>query len=204
MKLVYWHGWGYDSTFFAPLRKILHDFDAICINEGYFGIKTIPDHIPETAVGIGHSQGFSRLAQKFPHLSGYVSLNGFTQFVQSPAFTNGVPKASLGAMIQQFQRYPEVVLQNFYERTGHFLPLGQSTRNDDLLRQQLVALRSLAITQPSAPTLAISGSNDLITPLALQKSCFPELHVIESANHALIYQYPKDCANLIRKFIQGL
>ncbi|MBW8309263.1 MAG: alpha/beta hydrolase [Candidatus Paracaedibacteraceae bacterium] len=204
MKLICWHGWGYDNTFFAPLLKILYDFDILCINEGYFGSPYLPDVMPEMAVGIGHSQGFSRLIQKFPTLAGYVSLNGFTQFMQSQNFPNGIPKASLGAMIQQYQRHPDIVLQNFYERTGHIHVVGNSQRNDELLRQNLTALRPLSIKLPPAPVLAIAGKDDLIAPLSLQRDCFSKLHIIENANHSLLPTHASECARLIRSFFKNI
>ncbi|WP_051908777.1 alpha/beta fold hydrolase [Candidatus Odyssella acanthamoebae] len=204
MKLICWHGWGYDNTFFAPLMKILTDVDIICVNEGYFGAPYIPPVANDVAIGIGHSQGFSRLIQTFPNLQGYVSLNGFTQFMRSQNFPNGTPKAMLGAMIQQYQRHPDVVLQTFYERTGHPHLGAPLHRNDELLRQNLTALRSLSIKLPEAPILAIAGTDDLITPVTLQQDCFSKLHLIENANHSLLPTHATVCATLIRSFIESI
>lgn len=204
MQLIYWHGWGYDSTVFAPLLKILAEFDAICISEGYFGETSIPQTIHSEAIGIGHSQGFSRLVQTFPHLKGYVSLNGYTQFLQSHSFANGIPKAVLGAMIQQFQRHPDKVLESFYRNCGYLPDYSALKRNDELLRQNLTALRSLSVPRPRAPVLAIAAAEDQIVPLKLQQDCFTQIQIIDQANHSLIPQHALPCASLIRRFIESL
>jgi pimeloyl-[acyl-carrier protein] methyl ester esterase len=204
MTIIYWHGWGYDSTFFAPLRKILSAFKEICVDEGYFGIPHVPKTLPDQSIGIGHSQGFSRLIHRFPNLLGYVSLSGFTQFMQGSTFPHGVPKPVLGAMIQHFQRDPDTVLKKFYHQVGLNPPLNQDFRNDELLRQNLVALRSLKISLPEAPLLAIAGSEDLITPPPLQQNCFPAVHVIEGAHHDLLSTHAEACATLIPQFIRTL
>lgn len=203
MKLIYWHGWGYDSTFFAPLRKILSSWQTICADEGYFGAPIFPSVSTEIAIGIGHSQGFSRLIQLHPNLTGYVSLNGFTQFMQSQNFVNGIPKPVIGAMIQQFQRKPDDVLGTFYDRAG-LNPSLSSNRNNPLLLQNLAALRSLKIGLPNKPILAIAGEADQIAPIALQQDCFTNLHIVKNANHCLIQTHAQECAHLIAHFIKRI
>lgn len=209
MKFIYWHGWGYDSTFFSPLTTILSDlseFNAIHVNEGYFGTPHIPLDInsPEQTIGIGHSQGFSRLIKTYPNLKAYISLNGFTQFMQSPDFPAGTPKSVLGAMIQQFQRHPQTVLETFYRKTGYVQKEWQFNRDDELLRQNLTALRSLKAKLPNAPILAIVSEQDLIAPKELQQLCFPDYHLIHGSGHSLVYSHGIECANLIVDFIKNL
>src|ERR1043166_8867926 len=81
--ILFVHGWGYDASFWDPLRKQLRDFPSAALDLGYFGAANLA--IPSgTRLLVGHSLGYLWLArqERLRDLP-LIGVNAFPRFLQA-------------------------------------------------------------------------------------------------------------------------
>lgn len=201
MKLLFFHGWGFDAGFWTGVIKNLQEYEASCDDRGYFGLAPVPTSLPsEPFVVIAHSFGTMRaLAALGGGCQGIVAINGFD------AFTPGVPVRVIERMISRFGQEPATVLADFRYRCGDestFGPLATIPLADDL---QIMRNASYSVSW-RMPVLSLQGEVDPLLPAAMRESVFASSAEVDRINHPagghlLPLSHPVWCANAIRAFI---
>ncbi|WP_232317265.1 alpha/beta fold hydrolase [Parasaccharibacter apium] len=206
MTLHFLHGWGYDASFWTPLRQHLPEFRHVCADAGYFGAATRPD-LPETPFwAVGHSAGAcSLLALEAPHCLGLISINGFARFTRDEDFPDGVPERILHRMIRQLDRQPRDVLHQFRQMCGETDPVLPTTLDHEALKTGLAALAGMD-HRPLLPRWegrlhSLHSPDDPLSPA--RNGLGPAANGISlPGGHLLPLTHPQDCAILLRRIIR--
>ena len=168
-----------------------------------------------TLVGIGHSFGLNRLLACGSALwDGLLSISGFLCLVAQADNPTGVPARVLQRMQKTFQRTPQAVLADFYQRCGVKDMMMADKMPESLLLQQLVALSSVdgrdvwhAYRKRGCPTVAVHARDDAIVPYAMAHAQFSDLqadyHEWENGGHFLPVTKPKECRRLVADFLRS-
>ncbi len=205
--LYFLHGWGYDASFWTPLRSHLSVFRHVCEDAGYFG-SAIQPPLPETPFwAVGHSAGAcSLLALNSPHCLGLVSINGFARFTSAEDFPEGVPERILQRMIRQLDRQPETVLHQFRQMCGETDPILPATLNHEALKAGLATLAAMD-HRPLLPrwTRRLHSLHSPDDPLAPARNGLgPNAASITlSGGHLLPLTHPQGCATLLTRIIRS-
>jgi len=204
------HGWGFDASFWAPMRACLDGIETIAWDLGYFGAPSYPP-LPSCrpVVAVGHSLGLLWLLHKRPVAwRTLVSMNGFPRFAAGDDFSVGVPTRVLDRMIGRFAESPDKVYIDFMIRCGVAAPRTQGL-DHQALAEGLKALRHwdgrsrMADLGPGG--LALAGRNDPIVPADLTENGFDGMTIRwHDAGHLLPMQAPKWCADHVRGICDGL
>lgn len=212
--IVLMHGWGLGP---ATWRDWLASFGGRpvgLLDAGYSGPVqlTVPAN-PDGWIGIGHSQGFARLAAMAVPWRALIGIGAFLHFCPAPGHPDGTPTDMLDAMLERLEADPADVLSRFRRRCGvkHAEMLPAPT-GDGLgrLRADLAALRGLDLpSTPACPTLLLHAADDRIAPVALAHEAagrIPGARLVElpSGGHALPVTRPADCLALVQEFLHGL
>jgi len=200
--LVLLHGWGYDASFWRPLRDRLgSEVETLAWDLGYFGEETLP--MPEReAVAIGHSFGALWFLHHRPFpWRGLVSINGFPRFAAAADFPDGVPMGQLKRLRAAVAGGKETALVGFRQLCGDTDPPPPAADLNRLL-DDLDHLRDWD-ERPSQPDLALCGEADKVVPPALSRAAFADecLHWHEGG-HLLPQQDPEWCADRIRAWLK--
>jgi len=208
MKLLFVHGWSFDSSIWDGLATRFAD---CCVSErGYFG-PAGETKLDEPFLAVTHSFGTMRfLADIAPACRGIVAINGFDRFTALGSFP-GVPTRTLDRMIARFGDAPEEVLTDFRQRCGCDAPLG-AIDNGRLL-DDLIALRDgdqrTAAAQSGLPILSLQGTRDPVLPLTMREAVFASTSQCDRlthghAGHLLPLEDAAYCANAISAFMERL
>ena len=198
--ILFAHGWGYDASFWNPLRKALN-MPSAALDLGYFGPAetTMPDGI---AFLVGHSLGFLWLARQvaLKHLP-LIGINAFPRFVEAEDYRPAVAPRVLERMRRRVLTDAPGVLAEFWQRAG--APGPNNSPNTAALAEGLDQLatwdeRKNLGTRTRSMRL-IAGEEDAIVPAAMTKMAFGNL-TIEwlPGGHVLPWTHPADIARLIR------
>lgn len=198
IEAIAYHGWGFDATLWQPWAAALHAAGVeVCLFErGYFGSPHQPrfSQNPSRKVILAHSYGLHLCPSEQLHQADLLLVfGGFSSFHPLSGRSRDRSKSILQIMIQQFEKTPNLVLQNFYQKC--FSPaevdqtwLGDSERfrvreaqiNSALLLQDLHRLdrsiQNLDNLPQTAHAIAFHGQCDRIVP-------FPDTP--EQATHLL-------------------
>jgi pimeloyl-ACP methyl ester carboxylesterase len=234
MKLgfIFIHGWGYDDYFWSELKTHLPDYPTLFFSRPYFTsaarenaidlCKDISILSGRKWIIICHSYGLARLGASIHlqkdlihHIGGVVSISGFFKFVKDQEHLYGVEPAILRKMINKFESYPLVVLEEFHARCQFARSINIKI-HEIINTELLIDLKNLfmidvenVFSQFIKPTLIMSSSDDLIinneNSFILQRS-LPISYVAmrETGGHALGFNEAKWCSNKINYFIQGI
>jgi pimeloyl-[acyl-carrier protein] methyl ester esterase len=199
--LVALHGWGYDASFWQPLRDHLPEADMLAWDLGYFGEFSMP--APERdAFALGHSYGVLWFLQHRPFpWRGLVSINGFSRFAMAPDFPEGVPPAQLERLRDSVVEATLPALTGFRQRCGDLVPPPDMP---DLCRllASLDHLRDWDV-RPAQPDLALCGRTDKVVSAALSGAAFAgEIIHWHDGGHLLPQQDPEWCADQIRAWLK--
>lgn len=208
MKLLFVHGWGFDSSIWEGLVPRFPG--CVLAERGYFGAPAEP--VPEGAfLAVTHSFGTMRfLVAPPPGCLGIVAINGFDRFAATDDFP-GVPPRAVDRMIARFADAPEEVLADFRKRCGCHAPF--AAVDSDRLLEDLIALRDGDCRPQAArcglPILSLQGASDPILPPAMREAVFAssarcERRMHETGGHLLPLQDPATCANAISAFMEQL
>ena len=193
------HGWGFDASFWKPLRGALEDIESVAWDLGFLGR---PDYSPlpqgRPVVAVGHSFGLLWLLHERPiDWRAVVSINGFPRFARGPDFPDGVPSRILSRMISRFGDSPAAVHREFMTRCG-----ADGECHGDLAVSALSAgLSGMAEWDERGKRvdLVLAGRADPIAPVALTETAFAgqtiEWH---DGGHLLPLQAPEWCAQRLR------
>lgn len=202
--ILFVHGWGYDASFWDPLRRQLGDIPSTVIDLGYFGEANTS--IPEkTTVLVGHSLGYLWLArqEQLSHLP-LIGINAFPRFLEAKDYKPAVAPRVVERMRRHLEMDPPGVLAEFWKRAGapgpdrtpdpEALALGL----DDLVlwdeRESLAARRKR--------THLIAGESDAIVPPAMTSMAFKDFHFTWlPGGHALPWTHPVDIEVLFGFFL---
>lgn len=203
---VFCHGFGFDATFWNPLRPYFIGADTIYLDLGYFDNPCMLIHADDAVdfIGIGHSLGLMKLMSLGIKFKCLVGLHGFIHFLGFDQQLYRRRERELMHLIKQFTRSPEATLMAFYQRTG--VPWDLATRNAFNQTPLLKDLRSLAHPMQSNVQLLVLGSNDdKITPPELIEDNFSHhthvtIHILNHAQHGLGYLKPDVVYKKIRAF----
>lgn len=208
MKLVFVHGWGFDSTIWAGLAGGFSD--RAFLERGYFGAPAAP--LPEGEfIAVTHSFGTMRLLAALPAgCRGMVAVNGFDRFAATDGFP-GVATRILDRMIAQFGEEPERVVTEFLRHCGCEAFYGNFDRH--LLLEDLHMLRDGDCREQASgcglPILSLQGGQDPILPAAMRATVFTgaascERLTFDNGGHLLPLEETASCAQAITAFMERL
>ncbi|MCX5616914.1 biotin synthase [Bombella sp. TMW 2.2559] len=208
MTILYFqHGWGYDASFWTPLRNHLRDFQHVCGEAGYFGAEARSDLPQDPFWAVGHSAGAcSLLALDAPHCLGLISINGFARFTRTENFPEGVPERILHRMIRQLDRQPEPVLHQFRQMCGEADPALPATLDHDALKAGLSALAAMEhrplLSRWKGRLHSLHSPDDPLSP-ARNGLGLDAASISLPGGHLLPCTHPQDCAALLTRIIRN-
>lgn len=215
--VVLLHGWGLGPSTWDAWLPALGGAPVALLDAGYFGPPRLD--LPPGAdgwVGVGHSQGFARLAAMDIPWRGLVGLGAFLHFRPVPAHPAGTPPETLDAMLARLDENPPNgaadVLTRFRRRCGlkDFPVPALAQEGLDRLRADLAALRDLDLAAtPACPTLLLHAADDRIAPVELGREAAartPGARLVEldSGGHALPVTRADQCLPHVLEFVRGL
>ena len=209
-----YHGWGFDSTFWSPLKNRLPKHVLLKpADRGYFGGSFEPDFSEgiKTKALFLHSFGLHWCpAEKFNQVDLIVVFNGFDNFhpLKNPGKSRS--KKTLKLMEKQFRLVPKTVLNAFYENCFGYATVSNSNSNwmnKSLLAKDLSALHGSKIKlyqKTKAKWLIIDSHHDQIVPgkrgeefLNMLNS--PTYEVVEAGTHSLPFSNPLECIEILNR-----
>jgi pimeloyl-[acyl-carrier protein] methyl ester esterase len=201
------HGWGFDASFWDPLRAEMPDVEFVVADLGFRADRRLPPP-PPGAIAVGHSLGaLWLLRHRFPWRA-FVSINGFTRFSRTPGFLHGWPGKVLERMTAVLYDNPEQVHADFIRRCGLCRP------PDGILNVEPLAdgLRWLKdwderpALPRDVPLLALAGRLDAVVSPEMSLDCFPErdLRWCEDGGHLLPISHAPWCAERLRELMSRL
>ena len=197
--ILFVHGWGYDASFWDPLRKAL-GVPSAALDLGYFGLAetTMPDGV---SLLVGHSLGFLRLARQvaLKHVP-LIGINAFPRFVEGDDYKPAIAPRALNRMRRRVVTDPRGVLADFWQRAG--APGPHTSPNAAALAQGLDHLAAWDerenLARRASSVRLIASVEDAIVPAAMTKMAFKNF-TIEwlPGGHALPQTHPAELAKLI-------
>lgn len=206
MKLIFMHGWSFDSGFWTPLHEALGQPEAVFLECGYTG-KPVSLTLPDTPyLAITHSAGtLTCLARHDPLCRGLVAFNGFARFSQSKDYPQGIPPRILARMKSRLTRDPVGVITQFRQQFDPFIPC--ETPHTATLLAGLDSLidsdgRSAALER-WPEVICISGRNDPLVSPAMTEASFPHATRYErDGGHLLPLTDPAGCAAFVASTLE--
>ena len=209
---VFCHGFGFDATFWEPLRPYFSEMNTIYLDSGYFGAPLSlqnPDCEPTDFIGVGHSLGLMKLMSMSLNIDFkyFIGLHGFVNFLGFDEQLHRRRNRELMHLTRHFSHSPEATLLQFYQRTGVALDLSQKhTFNQIKLSNDLASLAHAVSIPKDVPMLILGSNDDKITPPELIEDNFSHLsqvtvHIINQAQHGLGHLKPDVVYDKIRFFL---
>ena len=198
--ILFAHGWGYDASFWGPLREALGGRPSAALDLGYFGAEdtVIPEGV---TLLVGHSLGFLWLARQraLQHLP-LIGINAFPRFLEGDDYKPAVAPRLLDRMRRRVAADPAAVLAEFWQRAG---ATGPSARPDEAALAE--GLDQLAawderenLARRASPVRLIAGTEDAIVPAAMTRMAFEHSTVDWlPGGHALSRTHPVELARLM-------
>lgn len=206
-SLLFVHGWGFDASFWNPLRAALGNPAGAAADLGYFGAPFVP-RLGGPVLVVTHSLGAMLvLVDPPPGCVGLVAINGFDRFGAGPGFP-GVPQRVIDRMHARFRTAPRDVVAEFRRRCGS--DAGFETPRTERLAEHLTLLRDGDARSRAAawalPLLVLEGEDDPILPPELRERAFAgapqrERRLRSGGGHALPLTSPDWCAGQVRKLL---
>lgn len=210
LEILAYHGWGFDSSFWEPISKILPTkIELKSANRGYTGKAFHPRFDADTKhrVVFTHSFGLhwcnSAVLSKADLL---VIFNGFGDFHPEEEKLRKISTKGLERMISGFEISPRSILEGFYRNcfnSEDHVPDIPTDYNSETLLEDLRQLRStrfpLIDLDFGSTMVALDGGQDkiLLSPRGEQITASHYhkkfVHVFEDEGHALPFTNPQDC-----------
>jgi len=220
LKFIFCHGWSTSSLFWKNLVFSLQAFCPIIWELGYFSKKNtklllpvFPDKTKTTWIGVGHSLGLIKLLKTDIPFQGFISLQGFTNFLGEDPSLKSIRKQELDIMLKNFQNNPLKTLSYFHKICGLDSLMQQvhiSDHNVHFLQNDLTKLYfSFNHLVKEKPILALGSLDDTVVPIKLIEDNFSSLKnskiiIHKKGKHGLGYFYPSWCAKQIKNFINTI
>jgi pimeloyl-[acyl-carrier protein] methyl ester esterase len=200
------HGWGFDASFWTPLRAELGDIPSTAWDLGFLGSSSrpaLPDGVP--VVAVGHSMGLLWLLHERPAAwRRLVSINGFSRFAKADGLPQGVAPRLLERMIVKLAETPGAVYADFMSRCGLAQPPTDGI-DAAALEWGLRALADWDCRGAAQVDLALAGRSDPVAPPALSEALFPPpLAQWHDGGHLLPLTDPVWCAQQLRTVVESL
>lgn len=199
---IFCHGFGFDKTFWDPLKPYFATQKTLYLDLGYFGAETYLVLEPEqfNYIGIGHSLGLMKLLSFNISMSHLIGLHGFIHFLGFDATLNQLRMREWLSLKKYFLRAPELTLKQFYQRVGVPFEIHKKTIQTIKLQQDLDALKQTFDLPGKVPTLILGAVDDPVVPPVLIEDNFSSQnhvtidilnqgqHGLGFLNSALVYQ----------------
>lgn len=209
MKLLFVHGWGFDSRVWDKTRAHLSGFEHDCVDFGFTKDMPVHEELPGTPyIAVGHSMGVMwALKNRNSHMKGLVSIGGFDCFFRH------VPPEVLTGFRQRFETDPESHMKRFWAQGLEEDLCSIDRLNLDRLSEGMNWLATWDAEKDahdfSGPILAIALKNDKIVPPAMSRAVWekiPNAKLVwhETGSHFLPSTEPEYCAEKIRGFAGDL
>jgi pimeloyl-[acyl-carrier protein] methyl ester esterase len=213
LRIVFVHGWGFDASFWAPLKAALSgDVDSFCVDLGFHGKPNLVlPNDGRRCVGIGHSLGVAWLLRhrRLGPLSALVSINGFARFTKAADFPFGMDPRLLRRMQVGFEKDPKTVYRDFMTLCGVSDPQVEDLKMEPL-GASLIDLMEVderaALATCEVPVLALAGDADALVSAPMSQQTFTDHKLVMKAGggHLLAHTEPQWCANHIDAFVKDL
>lgn len=206
MRLVFVHGWGFDSRVWDALAARLPAHDVARLDLGFLsGGRRDPLAIDAETVAIGHSLGVMWLLKTMTTAPrALVSINGFARF--SPP----VPRASLVAMRQGIESKPLAQMKQFWRHCS-IGPYAEAAALDaGRLAEGLDWLMdwdaSAELERLACPRLALAARDDKVVPAEMSAAQWGAgaLDWSEDGGHVLPLTRALWCAQRIGELLDRL
>lgn len=210
-KLVFVHGWGFNSHFWQPLISELAEHDCKTIDLGFIkGGETSWSNTNHPAIYVGHSLGVLWLleqwknSQETPAPHALISIAGFTNFSK---FTNN---KTLKLMHQGLAKNPAIQLNHFWRTAGEKTKCTPRAINQQQLDKGLSWLQNWNGTAKAAeltcPKLILATKADKIVPAPATQQQWPGQEIIwhQTASHIMPATDPTWTAKQIIQFLSRL
>jgi len=210
---IFCHGFGFDSTFWNPLKCFFSKQNILYMDLGYFAdtpnvIQSITRNLDDNThyIGVGHSLGLIKLLSlniPFTHLIG---LHGFIHFLGFDLRLHQTREREWMGLKRQFARSPELTLKRFYQMTGVSFDMSQNLIHRNTLQRDLDALNQSSILPPMVPTLILGAIDDSIVPPILIEDNFSShsqvtIEILNQGQHALGFLNPDLVYRCVMRFI---
>ena len=199
--ILFVHGWGYDASFWDPVRALLGATPSATLDLGYFGTAqtTLPG---KPTLLVGHSLGFQWLARQGAlKQMPLVGINAFPRFVEAEDYRPAVAARVLERMRRRVIVDTRDLLGEFWTRAGATGPDGAP--NTAALAEGLDHLaawderENLALR--ASPARLIAGKEDAIVPAAMTEMAFKGSKIAWlPGGHALPQTHAAEIARLIQ------
>ena len=199
MKLTFAHGWGFDASFWNPVREPI-DFPQEQIEFGFLGAS--PQLEITGDIAVGHSFGLLWLLSQNHPWKAVIAINSFTCFQQNPTFSQGIPKRILERMHTLLHKDPERCVKEFYTNIGAG-GLPQNTNPQQLL-WGLDLLSSLDCREYPSPIHALHSRDDPLISTPMAQACFDNIEYTETGGHLLPLSSPSICKDFIDNIVHQL
>lgn len=225
VEAVAYHGWGFDRSCWQSWKLMLEqigcEFQAF--DRGYFGRSAQPEfkNTVSKKILLAHSFGLHLCPISQLELAEIlIVFNGFIEFHPSSHPARKRSQTIVRQMIDQFEKNPQLVLDNFWRKC--YYPLAdypnfavqESKLNSDLLLADLNQLNQSMISIDllnSIPQIFIfQGSRDrIVSPMKGQEfladcSMNSQYFEILRAGHALPFTDLEECWSLLSPLLQPL
>lgn len=204
IHFVFCHGWGFDRTFLEPLYTRFSVYPMTIWDAGYFSERSMPApplNVP--LVGIGHSFGMMQLMNSGLSFHALIGLQSLIHFFGHQSAVAWIRKKAWQAMHFSFQKNPEWVLEQFYQRCETKAPLSfkQHTLNIQPLTDDLEKLTH-PTTLPNYPFLVLGTTGDKLAPPRLLQDNFGDnVRLLEASGHHLGHTHSEWVAREIFDFL---
>jgi len=213
LRIVFVHGWGFDASFWTPLKAALGvEGDHFCVDLGFHGQPNLVlPNDGRRCVGIGHSLGVAWLLRhsRLGPLSALVSINGFTRFTKAADCPFGMDPRILRRMQVGFEKNPKTVYRDFMTLCGVSAPQVEGLEIEPL-RASLDDLMEVderaTLAACEVPVLALAGDADALVSAPMSRQTFTDHKLVMKAGggHLLAYTDPQWCADHIDAFLKDL
>jgi pimeloyl-[acyl-carrier protein] methyl ester esterase len=216
---IFCHGFGFDSTFWNPLKIFFSKQNTLFIDLGYFSdtantIRTLNAILNEAReqhnhinyIGIGHSLGLMKLASSNIPFSHLIGLHGFINFFGFDNQLHSVREREWMSLKKHFLRSPESTLKQFYQRAGVAFDISQKTIKRTILQEDLEVLKQSMILPPMMPSLILGAVDDKIVPPVLIEDNFASnsqvtIEILNQGQHALGFACPELVCQHVMQFV---
>ncbi len=208
---IFCHGFGFDSSFWDPLKPYFENEQTFYCDLGYFGEKRFPTEIlidKFNYIAIGHSFGLIELLNLPIPWSCALGLHGFIYFLGYDLGLNQIRLKEWRALRTQLKRAPRPTLELFYQRVGvsnwpDLMSINQARLLVDLERLILPPMHALP-----KKIAFLTTRNDTIVPDCLVQdnlNVHPQiqLHHFHEGMHALGHLFPEDVNTWCRQFLSA-
>ena len=207
---VFCHGFGFDATFWNPLRAYFSNMNTMYLDLGYFGEMQWMNQLDESMeyIGIGHSLGLMKLMSLNVSFKRLIGLHGFVDFLGADESLHRRRQRELSYLIQHVNESPALTLSQFYQRTGVNFNLPQTgVLNRMKLLDDLNSLAHAIPVPQDIPLLILGGIDDKIVPPALIEDNFsahPQvtIEMLPQVKHGLGHLQPDVVYQTIMRFLE--